>query len=213
MMYYVYKITNNINGKFYIGKRQTDKQHVSLDSYMGSGIRIVAAIEKYGVEHFSKEILGTCTSPSLLNLLESLEITDDMVNDPNCYNLMSGGHGGSQGPEARKKISKSKLGDKNPMKHKVWTEFDKQVKREARAKCEKQRKTNYIKTLIAKSETYIVTYPCGYVDEINLLTPFCNEHKLCQRTMKAIAHKTHLSDRKNIPTIHKGYTISIKGKT
>jgi len=43
MFYTIYKITNKINGKIYIGKHQT----LNLDR----------AIQKYGVENFSKDIL------------------------------------------------------------------------------------------------------------------------------------------------------------
>ena len=45
--YYLYKITNLINNKFYIGVHETDNIN---DGYMGSGRAIRAAIEKYGKE-------------------------------------------------------------------------------------------------------------------------------------------------------------------
>lgn len=211
MMYYLYKITNNINGKFYIGKRQTKVDHVSLDPYMGSGIRIKAAIKKYGIENFTKEVLGTCTTSELLDILEALEVTEDLVNDPNCYNLMVGGHGGRQGPEARKKISESKMGDKNPMKHKIWTDADREVKRQARKINEDQRREKQMATRLAKSPKYVVIHPDGREEQLTeLLTPFCKKHKLDHRTMLAIAEKRHTNDRKSIPTSHKGFSIYIK---
>jgi hypothetical protein len=54
MYYLIYKITNLINNKIYIGKHITKDKN---DDYMGSGKLITRAIEKYGLENFKKEII------------------------------------------------------------------------------------------------------------------------------------------------------------
>ena len=60
MTYYlIYKITNLVNCKMYIGKHQTDDID---DEYMGSGKILKRAISKYGVDCFRKEYLMLCES-------------------------------------------------------------------------------------------------------------------------------------------------------
>lgn len=88
MFYTIYKTTNIINGKFYIGKHQTNDLN---DGYLGSGKLLKRAIAKYGIENFHKEILHICKDEKHMNLLESiLVVPDPEVN----YNLCEGGKGG-----------------------------------------------------------------------------------------------------------------------
>jgi hypothetical protein len=84
----IYKITNLINNKIYIG------QHVTTnidDSYMGSGDHIKNAIKKYGLENFKKEIIAECSSFEEMNELEKKLVNHEFVQNPNTYNHSIGG--------------------------------------------------------------------------------------------------------------------------
>lgn len=87
MFYLIYKITNILDGKYYIGAHKTlDKD----DGYMGSGVMIKRAIEKYGAKNFKKEILCECSSSSEMYAKEK----ELVVLSEETYNLKEGGEGG-----------------------------------------------------------------------------------------------------------------------
>ena len=56
-MAYIYKITNLLNGKIYVGKRVREDTS-DMEKYYGSGIAIKLAIQKYGKENFKKNVFG-----------------------------------------------------------------------------------------------------------------------------------------------------------
>lgn len=87
MFYTIYKITNIINGKYYIGKHQTKNLD---DGYMGSGKLLKRAIEKHGVENFKKEILHIFDNEVDMNLKEK----ELVIISESTYNLNEGGNGG-----------------------------------------------------------------------------------------------------------------------
>jgi hypothetical protein len=88
MRHIIYKITNRLNGKYYIGRHSTKNID---DSYMGSGVGIKNAIKKYGVENFTKEIIEETTSSELLWELEKQIVNDNIVKDNMSYNMCYGG--------------------------------------------------------------------------------------------------------------------------
>lgn len=51
-IHYTYKIINTINGKIYYGKHS--QEFGFIDSYIGSGLAIAAAVKKYGKDKFKK---------------------------------------------------------------------------------------------------------------------------------------------------------------
>lgn len=100
MFFIIYKISNLINGRYYIGKHATTDIN---DDYMGSGLLITRAIKKYGKHQFKKEILFVFDNSNLMELKEKEIITEEMLLDPLCYNLALGGQGGNLGENINKR--------------------------------------------------------------------------------------------------------------
>lgn len=88
MYHYVYKTINLINNKYYIGVHSTHKLN---DGYLGSGQIIKDAIVKYGKSNFKIDILKYFETRELALLYEVEIITQDVINDPDSYNLIPGG--------------------------------------------------------------------------------------------------------------------------
>jgi len=120
MVHFIYRVTNNINDRFYIGKHSTNNID---DGYFGSGIMLKQALKKYGKENFIYEIIEFfCTSKEAYAFEEGL--LRDVWNTPMCYNQCGGGkgvgggkthplYGKSHSKETKKKMSVSKTGEKN----------------------------------------------------------------------------------------------------
>ena len=85
----IYKITNLVNGKVYIGKEQKYDPE-----YFGSGLIIRRSINKYGIKNFKKEIIEECSSVDNLNEREQHWISKCNSMAPNGYNISKGGNGG-----------------------------------------------------------------------------------------------------------------------
>ena len=93
MNYYIYEITNNINGKKYIGKRVTKKE-ISIDDYMGSGKELIKDLKWYGLMNFKKEILYQCKTEDEAFKIERLCIKLVKADEKDeYYNIASGGRG------------------------------------------------------------------------------------------------------------------------
>lgn len=107
--FYIYQITNLINGKIYVGAHATSNLN---DGYMGSGKLLLRAYRKYGKENFKKEILPSCSCIEELYQKEAEIVNTPFVQRKDTYNLTEGRRGGS--PTAcrngGKKAFKLKLG-------------------------------------------------------------------------------------------------------
>ncbi len=91
-MYYIYKTTNLINNKIYIGLHKSE--NIEKDNYIGSGTAFLKALEKYGRHNFKREILYEVNTLNEASDLESKIVNEEFVRDENNYNLKTGGIAG-----------------------------------------------------------------------------------------------------------------------
>ena len=112
MYYTIYKITNKINNKIYIGAHATNNLN---DNYMGSGIKIKKSIKKYGIDNFKKEIMYYLESYEEMFKKEKEIITKDFLMREDVYNLAYGGDGGFRGEDSAKKQSLKMKGRKRTL--------------------------------------------------------------------------------------------------
>lgn len=96
-MYFIYKITNLINNKIYIGVHGTNDPN---DNYMGSSKVLKIAINKHGIKNFKKEILFGYEDEMSAYKKESEIVNEIFINRKDTYNLKLGGFGCPKGKNA-----------------------------------------------------------------------------------------------------------------
>lgn len=114
----IYKITNKLNGKIYIGQTQNSvkerwRDHCTLTKSKHKSL-IRLAIAKYGQESFLVETIDNCKNIDELNVKEQNYITKFNTISPNGYNLDSGGNNKIVHADTRKKMSLAKIGKSHP---------------------------------------------------------------------------------------------------
>ena len=114
----IYKITNTVNGKAYIGQTIHNINERVRHHFNGHGNRILKnAIKKYGADIFVVEVLHDNIDDELLNIYEIESIKKYNTLRPSGYNLTSGGDSGKRSAETCRKISKSLTGKKLSKSH------------------------------------------------------------------------------------------------
>ena len=93
-------------------------------------MRLNNAINKYGKENFTREIVQYFSNIKNAYSLEAAIVTQDLIKDPHCYNIAVGGHGGyvtagytkQQQQIFSDKLSKAHKGQVAWNKNKSWSE-------------------------------------------------------------------------------------------
>lgn len=121
MKHIVYKTTNLISGKIYIGVHSSIQ---SQDTYLGSGIALNKAIKKYGKDKFKRETLFTFDNIDDAYMKESELVNSEFVAREDTYNLAIGGQGGTRKfkdiRKTNKRISTSQKIRMNSVGFKPW---------------------------------------------------------------------------------------------
>jgi hypothetical protein len=206
VFYYVYKITNNQNGKFYIGAHKTKNLE---DGYFGSGVVLKESIKKYGRENFTKEILKFSETESEMYDAEK----ELVIISETSYNMTLGGRGGfshidnfgENNPmrksfETRKKVSEAvKIKRNNPERKKYYDDISREnlkkavdkntgTKRPEHSKFMREwAKNNWSankeKIRNSLSSDFEIICPEGNIYKTNRLQEFCTEHNLSYTTL------------------------------
>lgn len=122
--YFIYKTTNNINNRFYIGAHGTNNLN---DGYIGSGRNLKLAINKHGKDKFKFEILEYLDDYKSLMKREREIVNEEFLSNRIVYNSEVGGAGGKiWSNELKLKMSNSKKGHV-PWNHGLTRETDERV--------------------------------------------------------------------------------------
>jgi len=139
-MHYLYKITDNLNNKVYIGQSNKETERWRQHKYLARQDEpiqyIQRAIKKYGVENFTYEVIAMCLTQEDADWTETELIKQyDSQNKEFGYNIAPGGdhswnaglpseqqpmYGKHHTEESRKKISESNIGKEMPPHTDEW---------------------------------------------------------------------------------------------
>lgn len=117
----IYIQINWLTNEYYIGKanRKTWQQ---LKRYQGSGIRFKCNFNKYE-DAYERYYIAICKSAKETEELEASLVDEELLNDPQCLNLVKGGAGISTHPTHEElKLKQSTFMKDHPEKYKAMLE-------------------------------------------------------------------------------------------
>lgn len=189
---YIYKTTNLISKKIYIGQKKSDK--FLGNKYLGSGVKLLDAVKSYGKENFKVELIEE------IDKLEDMDTREiywikyyNATNSKIGYNLSEGG-----------KVNRNLVGENNPFYHKHHTE-------ETRNKLKELGKKRYHSLLSDETKLKISIFCKGRIVSEETRQKLSENAKT--NPNYGLKGK-HLSEehRKKVSLAKKGKTSKAKGK-
>lgn len=177
----IYKITNTINGKSYIGLttqglsvRKSEHKYRMLRKKRDH--KLYAAFRKYGFDNFRFEAICTALDEKYLPELESMFISK-FNSFTNGYNMNAGG--GMVSKETRRKLSRIFTGRKITWYDKILASRNLNVNR--------KRPSDYVKkgSSNPNAKAYLIQCPDGTVNIIKGLRNFCLSNGLTHSNLFA----------------------------
>lgn len=206
MIYSIYKFTNKLNDKVYIGYTNNTKRRLYLHKRNSQIYKsaFYDAINKYGWNNFLFEIIyQSLDGEHCHNTMEEYFIRKyrSHVDEGFGYNLTYGGDGQKcPTTETRWKIGTANRGKiRGPLNEETRRKIGLANSKKKRTTEEKEhlRQLNLGKkqsdeTVLKRSKTYIIVNPLGESFKIKNLNRFCKENNLNQGAMASIARgKNH----------------------
>ena len=190
----IYRVTNKINGKMYIGQtvKSLSKRihsHINIALSGGDNIYFHKAIKKYGKENFTWSTIAECNSLEELNIAE-IEMIKKYNTFSNGYNLTKGGEGNvgfRHKEETKRKIGNANKGKSRHKgkKHPMYGKYHTEESKEKMSRSHKGKKLlEETKKKISKSnrdkvhlKKYMITTPEDEKIFVNGLAGFCRRYK------------------------------------
>lgn len=208
----IYRITNLINDKIYIGQTIESlskrwRRHTWVSTKKRNAMAITSAIIKYGQENFIIEQIDTAENIEDLNIKEEYYIKYYNSISPNGYNIKYGGNNRKLSEETKLKIGISNKGKtiteetrkKLSESHKGWVPSEETRQKWRDAFGGKRPSDNTINAAIEKNQkTFTLLSPDGELITFTNMKRFCIENDLSNSKLCLVASGKRRS--------HKGWT-------
>jgi hypothetical protein len=211
MIHCLYKTTNRLNGKYYIGAHSTNDLNFGtetwIDPYIGSGRYIYRALQQYGRKYFNVEIIAYFDKPDHAYQAENDIVTDIWIqkHKGEMYNLTPGGNkppkitkeSAKKGAETRARIFLEMFGGRSPMadpevRKKVSQSWSTEMKETAKQRTKNNNPmTNpYFREKVSKAK---LGKPNPYITQKNLTNnPMKNKCWITNEMLEMVIIKTDI---------------------